>query len=109
MTTVPTAAATTDQVTNPPILTVDQLVAGYVEGVPILQGVNFVLYPGELVTVIGANGAGKSTLAKTIFGLVPVRGGAITLLVNRFTDLNQSKSSVKALVMSPRLPTFFRR
>ena len=42
-----------------------------------MQGVNFSLNAGELVTVIGANGAGKSTLAKTIFGLVPVRSGQI--------------------------------
>jgi neutral amino acid transport system ATP-binding protein len=62
---------------SPPLLTVKEVFAGYVEGVDILQGVNLVLQPGELIAVIGANGAGKSTLAKMIFGLVPVRSGEI--------------------------------
>jgi len=60
-----------------PLLTVTGLVAGYIEGVDILQGVDLTVAPGELVTAIGANGAGKSTLAKTIFGLVPIRAGEI--------------------------------
>jgi len=59
------------------ILEARNVVAGYVEGVDILQGANLSVYAGELVTVIGSNGAGKSTLAKTIFGLVPVRSGEI--------------------------------
>ncbi len=59
------------------ILKASNIVAGYVEGVDILQGANLSVYAGELVTVIGSNGAGKSTLAKAIFGLVPVRSGEI--------------------------------
>jgi neutral amino acid transport system ATP-binding protein len=59
------------------ILEARNVVAGYVEGVDILQGANLSVYAGELVTVIGSNGAGKSTLAKAIFGLVPVRSGEI--------------------------------
>ncbi|NJK59256.1 MAG: ABC transporter ATP-binding protein [Oscillatoriales cyanobacterium SM2_1_8] len=62
-----------------PLLTVAGLVAGYLEGVDILQGVDLTVAPGELVTAIGANGAGKSTLAKSIFGLVPIRAGEIHL------------------------------
>ncbi|MDX2254587.1 MAG: ABC transporter ATP-binding protein [Pseudanabaenaceae cyanobacterium bins.39] len=62
---------------NKPILNASNIVAGYVEGVDILQGANLVVYDGELVTVIGSNGAGKSTFAKAIFGLVPVRSGEI--------------------------------
>ena len=30
---------------------------------------------GELVGIIGPNGAGKSTLLKSLFGLIPIRGG----------------------------------
>ncbi|WP_225886852.1 ABC transporter ATP-binding protein [Pseudanabaena sp. ABRG5-3] len=59
------------------ILAARNVVAGYVEGVDILQGANLSVYEGELVTVIGSNGAGKSTFAKAIFGLVPVRSGEI--------------------------------
>ncbi len=71
---------TTDQfepILTAPILRVQDIFAGYVAGVDILQGVNIEVFAGELVTVIGANGAGKSTLAKTIFGLVSVRSGSI--------------------------------
>ena len=37
--------------------------------------------------VIGPNGAGKSTLVKTMFGLVPVRGGSVTLAGDDITAL----------------------
>ncbi|HET7560430.1 MAG TPA: ABC transporter ATP-binding protein, partial [Limnochordia bacterium] len=45
----------------------------------ILQGVDLDLYPGEIVTVIGANGAGKSTLMKALFGLIKPRSGQVSL------------------------------
>ncbi|SFP37861.1 branched-chain amino acid transport system ATP-binding protein [Geodermatophilus dictyosporus] len=57
----------------------DDLVAGYVPGVNILRGCDFYLQEGELVGIIGPNGAGKSTLLKTLFGLIPVRSGQVSL------------------------------
>ncbi|MCF6745318.1 ABC transporter ATP-binding protein [Blastococcus sp. KM273128] len=57
----------------------DELIAGYVPGVNILNGCDFYLQEGELVGIIGPNGAGKSTLLKTLFGLIPVRSGTVTL------------------------------
>ncbi|MBD2176535.1 ABC transporter ATP-binding protein [Pseudanabaena sp. FACHB-1998] len=65
------------QISRQLIIDAREIVAGYVEGVDILQGANLAVYEGELVTVIGSNGAGKSTFAKAIFGLVPVRSGQI--------------------------------
>jgi ABC-type branched-subunit amino acid transport system ATPase component len=47
--------------------------------VDILRGINLRVDTNEIVTVLGPNGAGKSTLMKTIAGLVPIRGGGITL------------------------------
>ncbi|PRX98559.1 ABC transporter ATP-binding protein [Allonocardiopsis opalescens] len=61
------------------LLVADELVAGYIPEVNILNGCSLTLAEGELVGVIGPNGAGKSTLVKTIFGLIPVRSGALTL------------------------------
>ena len=53
--------------------------AGYLPGVNILNGCDFYLQDGELVGIIGPNGAGKSTLLKTLFGLIPVRSGTVSL------------------------------
>jgi branched-chain amino acid transport system ATP-binding protein len=50
-----------------------------VPGVDILRGASIDVARAELVGIIGPNGAGKSTLIKTIFGLVPVRSGSITM------------------------------
>jgi branched-chain amino acid transport system ATP-binding protein len=55
------------------------VVAGYIPGVNILRECNFFLREGEIVGIIGPNGAGKSTLLKSLFGLIPVREGSVTL------------------------------
>ena len=52
----------------------DDITAGYLPGINILEDCNFFLNEGEIVGIIGPNGAGKSTLLKTLFGLIPVQG-----------------------------------
>jgi branched-chain amino acid transport system ATP-binding protein len=61
------------------VLRADNLIAGYVPGVNILNGADLYCQQGELVGIIGPNGAGKSTLLKALFGLVKIRSGEITL------------------------------
>jgi ABC-type branched-subunit amino acid transport system ATPase component len=57
------------------LLELDAVVAGYVEGIDILNDVRLRVEPGTITGVIGPNGAGKSTLLKTIFGFLhPQRG-----------------------------------
>lgn len=70
-----------------PLLHADNLEAGYLPGVNILQGCSLVLHPGELVGIIGPNGAGKSTLLKALFGLVNIRSGNLTLQGQSITNL----------------------
>ncbi len=57
----------------------DDLVAGYLPGVNILNGADLYCQENELVGIIGPNGAGKSTLLKALFGLVTVGSGTIQL------------------------------
>jgi neutral amino acid transport system ATP-binding protein len=70
------------------ILATEDLVAGYVPEVDILNGVSIEVSDGEIVTVIGPNGAGKSTLIKTIFGLLKPRQGRV---VYRGDDISGAK------------------
>ncbi|GAA4249065.1 metal ABC transporter ATP-binding protein [Dactylosporangium darangshiense] len=60
-------------------LRIDDATLAYDAG-PVLAGVTGRVGAGEVVTLIGPNGAGKSTLIKAVLGLVPVVGGAITVL-----------------------------
>ncbi len=46
----------------------------------ILRGVNFTVGRGETIGLMGRNGVGKSTLLKSIVGLVPPRGGSVTIM-----------------------------
>lgn len=61
------------------LLRADDLTAGYIPEVNILNHCDFHVNEGELVGIIGPNGAGKSTLLKAVFGLVSIRGGDMTL------------------------------
>ena len=62
-----------------PVLTVEELVAGYFADVPILDGIDVVVHAGEMVTIVGPNGAGKSTLVKAAIGLLRPWSGHVRL------------------------------
>ena len=55
------------------------LCVGY-DGKAVLQDLNFAVFSGDYLCIVGENGSGKSTLMKTIHGLQqPVRGRILTL------------------------------
>jgi ABC-type branched-subunit amino acid transport system ATPase component len=59
------------------LLELDGIVAGYVEGIDVLNGIRLRVEPGTITGIIGPNGAGKSTLLKTIFGFLHPSQGRI--------------------------------
>ena len=59
-------------------LTCQNLCVGY-DGKPVLQGLNFEVFAGDYLCIVGENGSGKSTLMKTILGLqMPISGRILT-------------------------------
>ena len=71
------------------LVRVDDLFAGYVPGVNILNGCDLHCSEGELVGIIGPNGAGKSTLLKSMLGMVSIRSGTVRL---RGEDITGAKA-----------------
>ncbi len=61
------------------VLHVEDLVAGYIPEVNILNGCTIEVRAGEFVGVIGPNGAGKSTVLKAILGQCSTRTGSVLL------------------------------
>ena len=59
-----------------PLLKVSGLKVAY-GGIQAVKGVSFEVFPGELVSLIGANGAGKTTTLKAITGTQAVAEGQI--------------------------------
>ena len=89
------------------LLEVDNVYAGYVKDLPILQGINFAIKPGELVTVIGPNGAGKSTLAKTVFGLLTPSQGKILFKGENIAGLPSDQIVRRGMCYVPQISNVF--
>lgn len=90
-----------------PLLQVENVYAGYVKDLDILQGINFKVYPGELVAVIGPNGAGKSTLAKTIFGLLTPHQGKIFFRRENIAGLRSNQIVERGMCYVPQISNVF--
>ncbi len=90
-----------------PILVVDDVYAGYIADLNILQGVNLRIYAGELVTVIGPNGAGKSTLAKAIFGLLSPNRGSIRFNGAEISGLRPDQIVQRGMCYVPQIANVF--
>ncbi|MGV8969547.1 MAG: ABC transporter ATP-binding protein [Microbacteriaceae bacterium] len=87
--------------TEPLVVEVKNLTAGYLPGVNILNECSLTAAKGELIGIIGPNGAGKSTLLKAIFGQVKVRGGSIQLNGDDITGLAANKLVAKGVGFVP--------
>lgn len=59
------------------LIRAEQLIAEYVPGIPILQGLDFEAAEGQFTCIIGPNGAGKSTLLKCLAGFLVPRSGQV--------------------------------
>ncbi|MDE2591629.1 MAG: ABC transporter ATP-binding protein [Actinomycetales bacterium] len=90
-----------------PVVFADNLVAGYLPGINILNGCSLVANQGELIGIIGPNGAGKSTLLKAIFGQVNVRSGKISLNGEDITGLKANKLVGKGVAFVPQTNNVF--
>ncbi|MFM6282469.1 MAG: ABC transporter ATP-binding protein, partial [Dolichospermum sp.] len=93
--------------TNNYLLNVENVHAGYIKDVDILQGINFHVTSGELVTVVGPNGAGKSTLIKTIFGLLTPHKGKITFKNQNLVGLKSNQIVEKGMSYVPQIANVF--
>ncbi len=91
------------------LVRVVDLVAGYVPGVDILNGCDLHCAEGELVGIIGPNGAGKSTLLKSLFGLVTVRSGSVTLGGKDITGLKAHELVAQGVGFVPQTNNVFPR
>ena len=85
----------------------DNLYAGYLPGINILNGCSLTAYDGELIGIIGPNGAGKSTLLKAIFGQVNIREGQVLLKGEDITNLKANKLVEKGVAFVPQTNNVF--
>lgn len=89
------------------VLRADNLIAGYLPGVNILNGADLYCQPGELVGIIGPNGAGKSTLLKALFGLVKVHTGKVLLKGDDITNQRADQLVTKGIGFVPQTNNVF--
>ncbi|WP_377476070.1 MAG: ABC transporter ATP-binding protein [Microcoleus anatoxicus] len=74
-----------------PTIQVENLVFGYPQQKPVLQGISFTLQPGERVALLGLTGAGKSTLLENLIGLKMPLSGEIRVQGTKLEEGNLSK------------------
>ncbi len=60
------------------MLAARELAFGYPR-VTVGEGISLDVAPGEVFCLLGPNGCGKTTLFRTLLGLLPPRGGAVSL------------------------------
>nr|POE49106.1 oligomycin resistance atp-dependent permease yor1 [Quercus suber] len=80
----------------------------YRPGLPlVLQGLSLHIRPGERIGIVGRTGAGKSTIMSTLFRLVELSDGSITIDGIDISTMNlQDLRSQLAII--PQDPTLFR-
>lgn len=62
--------------------------------VKALNGVDFELYKGEFVAIMGASGSGKSTLLSVIATIEPPSSGDISLDGEKLSEMNEKEKAV---------------
>ncbi|XP_074945344.1 ATP-binding cassette sub-family C member 10 isoform X3 [Phalacrocorax aristotelis] len=81
-----------------------QVVLAYRAGLPnALNGVNFTVYPGEKVGIVGRTGSGKSTLFLALFRMLELKSGRILLdgVDSQLVGLEELRSRLAIIPQDP--------
>jgi ABC-type multidrug transport system fused ATPase/permease subunit len=81
-------------------ITFENVVMGYLPGVPVLQGINLHLSPGKRIGLVGLSGAGKTTLVKLIPRFYDIWQGTIKIdgVDNRLYPLDVLRNNVSMVL-----------
>nr|YP_010726451.1 Iron-sulfur cluster formation ABC transporter ATP-binding subunit [Hypnea spinella]WDY84926.1 Iron-sulfur cluster formation ABC transporter ATP-binding subunit [Hypnea spinella] len=77
-----------------------------IDNIPILQGVNLTIKPGEIHAIMGKNGSGKSTLAKVIAGHpnYNITHGDIEFNGQSIISMNPEERAIKGIFLAFQYP-----
>ncbi|XP_059683666.1 ATP-binding cassette sub-family C member 10 [Gavia stellata] len=81
-----------------------QVVLAYRAGLPnALDGVNFTVYPGEKVGIVGRTGSGKSTLFLALFRMLELKSGRILVdgVDSQMVGLEELRSRLAIIPQDP--------
>jgi branched-chain amino acid transport system ATP-binding protein len=67
----------------------------------VLQGVTLSVPEGKVVSLMGRNGVGKTTTLKSVFGLVPVRRGRVSLAGEDLAGLDPHEIARRGIALVP--------
>lgn len=73
------------QQTAKPLISMQNIVAGYGKGSMVLHDVSVDIFAGQTLAVVGESGSGKSTLARVLTGLLPASSGQVTFEDRKLT------------------------
>ena len=90
-----------------PALTVRGVVASYLPGINILNGMSVDVMRGEVRCVLGPNGTGKSTLLKVVFGFLPASAGEIRLGETSLRGVGSHQMARHGVTYLPQRPSVF--
>ena len=90
------------------MLTVSSLNQAY-GGSHILRDVSFVAPAGSCTVLLGRNGVGKTTLLKSLMGLVPLKGGSISLAGQDITKMPTHRRVAAGIAYVPQGREIFAR
>jgi branched-chain amino acid transport system ATP-binding protein len=91
-----------------PILKFDA-VHTYYGALHVLKGVNYELYDGEIVCLLGGNASGKSTTMKTVLGIVRPTEGQVLYRGERIDRLDTSEIIQRGVGVVPEARRVFPR
>jgi len=81
----------------------------YYGPIHVLKGVNYDLYEGEIVCLLGGNASGKSTTMKTVLGLVKPTQGQVMFAGERIDRLDTSEIIRRGIAVVPEARRIFPR
>ncbi|MET0219780.1 MAG: branched-chain amino acid ABC transporter ATP-binding protein/permease [Tardiphaga sp.] len=95
-----TRTTTIGKTADAPLLKVEGLRAGYGGGT-VLEDLELLVQPGEVVALLGRNGVGKTTALRAITGTLPISAGRITFEGNDITRMRPDEINRRGISLVP--------